>query len=282
MITSKSAKRIRNLVRAWRSRGHSVGFVPTMGNLHEGHLSLVRRSQGRCDRTVVSIFVNPAQFGPHEDFHSYPRTLSRDLRLCRELGVDACFTPSVAEMYDPEERTEIRTPALEQVLEGATRPTHFAGVLRVVLKLLHITEPDLMVLGQKDAQQALVLETMIRDLKLPVRVVRGKVVRERNGLAMSSRNAYLSPREREAAAALHRGLVYARREALAGEHRASQLRRIVLREIQRESLLRVDYVACVHAATLKPLKTARGPVLLPGAVYAGHTRLIDNEQFEVG
>lgn len=281
MITSKNGKRVRELVRAWRARGETVGFVPTMGNLHEGHLSLVRRARSRCDRTVVSIFVNPTQFGPQEDYRSYPRTLSRDLRLCREVGVECCFTPSEREMYAPGELTEVRIPELEGVLEGRTRPTHFTGVLRVVLKLLHIVEPDELILGQKDAQQALILETMVRDLKMGVRVVRGKIVREPGGLALSSRNAYLSDRQREAAGALYRGLRAARKAALSGERRASALRRIVTREIGREPLLRVDYVACVDAATLKPLRSVRGAVLLAAAVYAGTTRLIDNQQFTV-
>jgi pantoate--beta-alanine ligase len=281
MKTLKRGAMVRNLVREWRKNGETVAFVPTMGNLHRGHLSLVERAASSCDRVVVSIFVNPTQFGPQEDFKTYPRTLKKDLQDLASGRVDCCFTPSVSEIYQERHATQVRIPSMESTLEGTTRPTHFAGVLLVVLKLLHIAEPDLLMMGQKDAQQAVLIEAMIRDLNLPTRLLRGRIIREPNGLALSSRNANLSSAQSEAASALHRGLVKARRAAREGVTQAQKLKKIVAKEIQAEKELKLDYVACVNAQTLKPLSRIEGKVLLPGAVYAGNTRLIDNEQFVV-
>jgi pantoate--beta-alanine ligase len=272
---------VRRQVRAWRRGGERVVFVPTMGALHEGHLSLLRRARRLGDRVVLSIFVNPTQFGPTEDLKAYPRDLARDLKLARKEGVDLAFTPTTASMYRPGRRTEVRVTGLEGVLEGKTRPTHFAGVALVVLKLLHIVEPDVLVLGQKDAQQALVLETLVRDLDLPVRVARAPTVRERDGLALSSRNAYLSPAERAAAPALARALRLARESARTGERSAARILRLVRSEIAREPRLRLDYAEAVDARTLEPLKRLQGRVLLPAAVFVGRTRLIDNVEFTV-
>lgn len=276
MRVLKDPRNVRRQVRGWRKGGDSVAFVPTMGYLHEGHLSLIRKARNLADRVAVSIFVNPTQFGPREDFAAYPRDPARDLRLLRSSDVDLCFTPERGGMYRPDHRTEIHVTGLDRVLEGASRPTHFAGVALVVAKLLHLVEPDLLLLGQKDAQQAVILETMIRDLDLPVRVVRGPTIREKDGLALSSRNAYLSPRERAAAPVLWRALRRARDAVRQGERSAARVKRLIRREVAREPLVRLDYAAVVNARTLVELRRLQGRVLIPLAAYLGSTRLIDN------
>jgi pantoate--beta-alanine ligase len=272
---------VRRQLRSWRRRGRRVAFVPTMGYFHNGHLSLMRRAGRLCDKVVVSLFVNPTQFGPGEDFETYPRNVPRDLELARSERVDLCFLPTPERMYAPERRTEVHVSGLEHVLEGRTRPTHFGGVTLVMLKLLHIVEPDVLVLGQKDAQQAVILERMVRDLDLPVQVVRGPIVRERDGLAMSSRNVRLSPEERRAAPILWRALKEARALIRGGERRAEPVLRRVKTTIDQEPLARLDYVAVVDARTLAPLDSLRGRVLVPLAAYLGTTRLIDNLELRV-
>ena len=279
MRVLKSPATARRQVRAWRAAGERTAFVPTMGYFHEGHLSLMRRARRHGDHVVVSIFVNPSQFGPNEDFASYPRDTGRDLDLARAEGVDLCFVPDPDGIYRDGHRTEIHVTGLESRLEGVTRPTHFAGVALVVAKLLHIVEPDVLVLGQKDAQQAAVLETLVADLDLPVKVVRGPTVREPDGLAMSSRNVRLSPEERRAAAVLSRALFRARDAARNGERSAGRIRQIILREVGREPRARLDYTAVVDARTLDDLARLEGRVLIPIAAYVGAVRLIDNVEF---
>jgi pantoate--beta-alanine ligase len=252
-----------------------------MGFFHEGHLSLMRKARRLCDRVVVSIFVNPTQFAPHEDFKSYPHDLRRDLKCARELNVDLCFMPAENQMYSPDHRTEVHVTGLDRVLEGTTRPTHFAGVALVVAKLLHITEPDILVLGQKDAQQAVVLETLVRDLGFPVKVLRGPTVRERDGLAMSSRNTRLTEKQRRAAPVLWRALRKARDAARGGERSSARTRRLIRSEVAREPLVRLDYAAVVNARTLEEIPKLEGRVLIPIAAYLGRTRLIDNVEFSV-
>jgi pantoate--beta-alanine ligase len=251
-----------------------------MGYFHEGHLSLMRRARRRGDRVVVSIFVNPTQFAPTEDLAAYPRDIPRDLTLARGAGVDLCFVPAAERIYRSGRCTEVRVTGLESRLEGATRPTHFAGVALVVLKLLHLVEPDVMILGQKDAQQAVLLERMVEDLDLPVKVVRGATRRERDGLAMSSRNVYLSPEDRRAAPILHRALVLAQSAARGGERSAAKLLSLIRRELAAESRVRLDYAAVVDARTLEGLDRVEGRVLIPIAAYLGRTRLIDNVEFQ--
>lgn len=272
---------VRRTVTAWRKAGERVAFVPTMGYFHEGHLSLMRRARRFGDRVVVSIFVNPAQFGSGEDLDRYPRDLPRDLRLAREAGVDLCFVPAAGVLYPPGHATTIHVTGLEHRLEGRTRPTHFAGVALVVQKLLGIVAPDVLLLGQKDAQQAVILERMIKDLNVHVVVRRGPTVRERDGLAMSSRNTYLTPEERQAAPVLWRALRRARRAAAEGERSAARILSLVRREIAAEPRVRLDYAAVVDAATLEDLKRLRRRVLIPVAAYLGRTRLIDNVEFAV-
>ncbi len=271
---------LRRVVRGWRADGQRVAFVPTMGYFHEGHLSLMRRARRHGDRVLVSIFVNPTQFAPTEDLAAYPRDLPRDLTLARGVGVDLCFVPAAERIYRSGRCTEVRVTGLEGLLEGATRPTHFAGVTLVVLKLLHLVEPDVMILGQKDAQQAVILERMVEDLDLPVKVVRGATRRERDGLAMSSRNVYLSPEDRRAAPVLHRALVRAQRAARGGEHSAAKLLSLIRREVAVEPRVRLDYAAVVDARKLESLDRVEGRVLIPIAAYLGRTRLIDNVEFQ--
>jgi len=253
-----------------------------MGFLHEGHLSLVRRARRLGDRVVVSIFVNPAQFGPREDFRTYPRDTRRDLRLLRGEGVDLVFHPSTAAMYPPGHRTTIDVGELDSVLEGKSRPGHFRGVVLVVEKLLNIVEPDILVLGQKDAQQAVILERMVRDLDQPVRVVRGPTVREKDGLALSSRNTYLDPEQRRAAPVLYRALSRARAAVRNGERSAARLLRLIEREIAGEPLVGLDYAAVVDPVTLAPVRKVEGKVLIPLAAFLGRTRLIDNLEVTPG
>ena len=257
-----------------------VGLVPTMGYLHEGHLSLIRRAREECGSVVVSIFVNPLQFGPSEDLGRYPRDEERDLALARAEGVDAVFTPAPDEMYPEGFSTEVRVRGLEDVLEGAARPGHFAGVATVLAKLLNVTGPDRMYMGQKDAQQAVVVRRMIFDLGFPARLVVCPTVREEDGLALSSRNVYLSPGEREAALAIPRALFAAREEARetggTPTALAGTLREAAKRELAREAALEVEYVSADDADTLEAVTDESRAVLLSCAARIGATRLIDN------
>lgn len=261
---------------AFRRRGESVAFVPTMGALHEGHLSLVARARRSADRVVASIFVNPLQFGPHEDYRRYPRPVRRDRAKFAAAGVDLLWEPRVEDIYPPGDRTRVRVEGLTTVLEGASRPHHFDGVTTVVTRLLHAVQPDELWLGQKDAQQALVLERMVADLLVPVVVRRGPTVREPDGLALSSRNAYLDARERQHAVALSQGLSSARVLLERGERSAARLAAAIRREWAGYPLVREDYVAVVDAATLEPVRRVRERVLVAVAARVGPARLIDN------
>jgi pantoate--beta-alanine ligase len=276
----RTVAELRRAVAAWRRRGDTVGFVPTMGAIHDGHLSLVRRAAGAADRVVVSLFVNPLQFGPHEDYRRYPRPRARDRARLATVGVDLLWEPSVIDLYPPGERTRVRVVGLDQVLEGASRPGHFEGVVTVVLKLLNAVQPDDVWLGQKDAQQARLIEQMVQDLFVPVRVRRGPTVREADGMARSSRNAYLSPQERRSAVALWQGLEAARTALVRGERSAAALTRRVRSAWRRHPGVREDYVAVVDARTLAPVRTVRGRVLIAVAARVGPARLIDNFEWE--
>ena len=252
------------------------GFVPTMGYLHEGHLSLVRRARAENDRVAVSIFVNPTQFGPHEDYARYPRDLERDLRLLEPLGVDLVFVPSVEEMYPSGFQTWVIVEEVSRPLEGASRPGHFRGVATVVAKLFNILQTDRAYFGQKDAQQTVVIRRMVQDLNIPVEIVICPTVREPDGLAMSSRNTYLNPEERRAATVLFRALQAAKARYEAGERDAEGLREAMREVIRAEPLARIDYVSVADPETLQELERVEGPALLSLAVYIGTTRLIDN------
>jgi pantoate--beta-alanine ligase len=271
-------------VRRWRAAAAPpVGFVPTMGYLHEGHLSLVRRARTENTTVAVSIFVNPTQFGPHEDFQTYPRNLERDLALLKTAEAEAVFIPSVEEMYPPGACTVIDVEALSTMLEGASRPGHFRGVATVVCKLFHLMQPDRAYFGEKDYQQWQVIRQMVSDLRMPIEVSGCRTVRESDGLAMSSRNVYLSPAERQAAAILSRALFQAASLATDGERDAAHLTAVVHGMLAPQPLLRIDYVAVVHPQTLQPVATI-GPegAVVCLAVWIGRTRLIDNVRLGEG
>jgi pantoate--beta-alanine ligase len=259
----------------WRT-GAAIGLVPTMGALHEGHLSHVRRARARDEVVVASVFVNPTQFGPSEDLARYPRTPERDAALLEAEGVDVLFMPSAEEMYPPGFATRVEVGRIGEVLEGASRPGHFAGVATVVLKLFQLVRPTRAYFGQKDAQQLAVIRQMVRDLNLPVEIVAGPTIREPDGLAMSSRNAYLNPAERRAATVLCHALTAARDRYKAGERDAEVLRHVMHKTISEESLARLDYAEVVGADTMEPLTKAEAGALLVIAAQIGTTRLIDN------
>jgi len=260
--------------------GRRIGFVPTMGYLHEGHLSLVQRARPRVDFTVVSIFVNPAQFGPREDLARYPRDLARDESMCRSAGVDVIFCPDVADIYPDGYSTYVEEDALSRVLCGASRPGHFRGVTTVVARLFNIVQPDLAVFGKKDAQQLRVIRRMVRDLQIPVEVVAGPTTREADGLAMSSRNKFLDPQERAQAVCIFRGLQAAEKLHAEGERHASRLRDAVRHEINQAPLASVDYLEVVDDETLQPVTRLDRPALIAVAVFLGSTRLIDNLELD--
>lgn len=276
MIRVQGLAALRRVLAPWRARGESVAFVPTMGAIHAGHLSLVAQAGRTADHVVASIFVNPLQFGPHEDFRKYPRPIRRDRAAFAKAGVEVLWEPRIADVYPPGDRTRVHVSALTSVLEGASRPTHFDGVTTVVARLLGAVQPDVLWLGQKDAQQAIVIERMIADLLLPVRVRRGATVREPDGLALSSRNAYLDVHERQQAVALSQGLVAARELLRRGERSAARLVAAIRREWAGYPLVREDYVAVVDAATLEAVARVRGRVLVAVAARVGPARLIDN------
>jgi pantoate--beta-alanine ligase len=276
MLRTHRAATVRRTVGRWRRGGRRVAFVPTMGAIHAGHLSLVVRARREADRVVTSVFVNPLQFGPREDFRRYPRPQRRDRALLRAAGVDLLWEPRAGDVYPPGHRTRVRVTGMEAVLEGASRPGHFEGVATVVLKLLNVVSPDTLWLGQKDAQQARLIERMVEDLDLPVRVRRAPTVREPDGLALSSRNAYLAGEERRQAVALSRGLAAARARLRAGERSAARLRAEVRRVWRAFPLVREDYVAVVDADRLEPVARVRGRVLVAVAARVGRARLIDN------
>jgi pantoate--beta-alanine ligase len=267
---------LRRALARYRARGERIAFVPTMGALHAGHLSLMAQARRRADRVVVSIFVNPLQFGPHEDFKRYPRPAARDRALLTAAGVDLLWEPAVTDMYPPGDRTRVSVEGLSDVLEGASRPGHYTGVCTVVARLLGAVQPDHLWLGQKDAQQAVILERMAADLMMPVRIFRGATLREDDGLAMSSRNAYLSPAERQQAVALSQGLVAARVLLRAGERRAARLVAAIRREWAGYPLVHEDYIAVVDPETLAPLTTVGRAALIAVAAKVGPARLIDN------
>ena len=264
-------------IRALRQQSSgTIGFVPTMGYLHEGHLALVQRARTENSAVVVSIYVNPAQFGPREDLASYPRDLNRDLELLRRQGTDIVFVPSNDEMYPPEFGSWIDVEKVTERLEGASRPGHFRGVATIVAKLFNIVQPTRAYFGQKDAQQALVIKRMVADLNMGLEIVVIPTVRESDGLAMSSRNVYLSRRERQAATVLFKALTLARQLRRRGETEGEEIRRQMTALIEKEPVARIDYVSIADAETLEELTSVDRPALASLAVKIGKTRLIDN------
>jgi pantoate--beta-alanine ligase len=281
-VLVETAAAAREAAAGARRRGHSVGLVPTMGALHEGHASLIRAARRETGFVVVSIFVNPTQFGPNEDFHRYPRPLEHDLEACGREGADLVFHPAVEEMYPPGFRTFAEVTDLQDGLCGASRPGHFRGVVTVVLKLLHIVAPDVAYFGQKDAQQARIIRQMVRDLDMQVTVRVCPIIREPDGLALSSRNRYLDPEQRRQAVVLVKALEEARRRIESGECDAAAVRRGMAERIAGAPGAVLDYAAVVDADSLRPLERLAGEVLLAVAVTFGATRLIDNLKVTVG
>lgn len=272
----KTIPEMKAAISGHKSAGRTIGLVPTMGFLHEGHLSLVRAARKKADVTVVSIFVNPAQFGPKEDLKTYPRDLNRDSVMLEKEGVDYVFHPEAGEMYPQGYKTYVEVPDLQVKLCGRSRPGHFRGVCTVVLKLIQIVEPDFAFFGQKDALQAIILRKMAQDLNLDVQVEIMPIVREVDGLAMSSRNTYLSPEERAAAPVLARSLEEAKRQIDHGERRAGVILDGMKAMIGQEPLARIDYVEAVDMEDLDPVKKIVKGTLIALAVFIGPTRLIDN------
>lgn len=267
---------MRDAVRELTSAGKAVGLVPTMGALHEGHLSLVRRAKSECDVAVATIFVNPTQFAPHEDFSKYPRTLDADLQALASADCELAFVPGREEMYPPGASTFIEPPQVGQPLEGVCRPGHFRGVATVVLKLFNIIPADKAYFGQKDFQQALVIERMAADLNLPVQVVACPIVREPDGLAMSSRNRYLSPSERQQALALSRALNLVQERFSRGERDATLLKSQMQETLEAAGIERVDYATISNSQTLAEVTRIDAPAVALIAAFVGTTRLIDN------
>jgi pantoate--beta-alanine ligase len=268
-----SVAEVRGVRQQWRA---SIGLVPTMGFLHEGHLSLVRAARQQNDCVFVSIFVNPTQFGPNEDLSSYPRDMQRDLELLRAEGVDYVFAPSPEEMYPEGFGTSVDVGDVSLPLEGAARPGHFRGVATVVLKLLNIVQPTRAYFGRKDAQQLVVIRRLVRDLDLPVEVVAMPTIREPDGLALSSRNSYLDPAQRQAAVVLHAALELAQEMWTRGARDVAQFKKRITEVIEGEELAKLEYVSIADPQTLQELERIQGPALVSMAVRIGRTRLIDN------
>ena len=276
MKTITTVDEMRAACREAKRVGQRLGFVPTMGALHEGHLSLVRAARANCDVVSASIFVNPTQFGPNEDLAKYPRTFERDRELFEKAGVELLFAPTVEEMYPAGAVTWVTVEGLSEKLDGRSRPGHFRGVTTVVSKLFHIVEPDAAFFGQKDAAQVAIIRRMARDLKMPVEIAVGPIVREADGLAMSSRNAYLDAKQRKESLILHRSLLRVKRLADEGERKSSVLISAARQEFETEPGVRLDYFEIVNADTLDPVDDVSHGALVAVAAYVGTTRLIDN------
>ena len=266
---------VRNQVKEWRNQGNTIGLVPTMGYLHEGHASLIDEA-GENDKIVVSIFVNPMQFGPNEDLASYPRDLNHDAMLCEEHGVDLIFHPTPKEMYGDNFYSYVDMDVLTKELCGLSRPVHFRGVCTVVAKLFNIVTPDRAYFGQKDAQQLAIIKRMVKDLNMPLTVKGCPIIREADGLAKSSRNTYLTPEEREAALVLSRSIFIGKKLVDRGECDCSKVIAAITAEIEKEPLARIDYVKMVDLTTMQQIEKIENGVLTAIAVFIGKTRLIDN------
>ncbi|MBR4572971.1 MAG: pantoate--beta-alanine ligase [Prevotella sp.] len=276
MKVVKTVKEVREIVKEWRREGLTVGLVPTMGYLHEGHQSLISKSASQNDKTVVSVFVNPIQFGPTEDLATYPRDLNRDMQKVEEAGGDLIFNPEPSEMYPDHFTSFIDTTETTELLCAVTRPTHFRGVCTVVGKLFNIVAPDRAYFGQKDAQQLATIKRFARDLNFDIEIIPCPIIREDDGLAKSSRNTYLSPEERQAALILSQSLRKGKAAIEAGETDAQKVISIIRENLETEPLARIDYVEVVDFENIQRLTTIKGETLVAIAVYIGKTRLIDN------
>ena len=272
---------VRSTVKEWKAKGLKIGFVPTMGYLHEGHESLIRKASEENDRVVVSIFVNPIQFGPKEDLSTYPRDLERDSLVCDRSGADIIFHPKNEEMYFEDFSTFVDMNGLSVGLCGKSRPTHFRGVCTVVTKLFNIVAPDRAYFGEKDAQQLAIIKRMVRDLNIDVEVIGCPIIREEDGLAKSSRNTYLSVEERNAAIILNKSLTLAKEKIQDGERNSGAIIKLIEETINSEKLARVDYIEVVDSLSMKKVERIEKSVLVAIAVFIGKTRLIDNFTYEL-
>jgi len=281
MQLENSIKEVRKVIKEWKKEGLTVGFVPTMGYLHEGHESLIKKAVEENDRVIVSIFVNPIQFGPKEDLESYPRNLERDTELCLNAGADLIFNPDKEEMYFSDFCTIVNMNGLTENLCGKSRPIHFAGVCTVVSKLFNIVAPDRAYFGQKDAQQLAVIKRMVRDLSIDVEIVGCPIIREEDGLAKSSRNTYLSKEERIAATVLNKSLKLAKEALEKGEKSSDNIVNLIKNTIDIEKLAKVDYIQVVDALSMEDIQEIDSSILVAIAIYIGKTRLIDNFIFEI-
>lgn len=276
MQVVKTVKEVKKIVKEWKNEGKSVGFVPTMGYLHEGHGSLITKAKDDNDKVVVSIFVNPMQFGPSEDLASYPRDLEKDSAFCESLGADLIFNPEPEEMYTQNFSSYVDMSVLTEELCGLSRPVHFRGVCTVVTKLFNIVQPDRAYFGQKDAQQLAVIKHMVEDLNMNVEIIGCPIIREEDGLAKSSRNTYLSKEERKAALILSKTIFMGKKIVEDGETDAQKVVQAMKDNIMTEPMARIDYVKAVDGITMQQVTKIKSPCLVAIAVYIGETRLIDN------
>lgn len=274
-ITGEIAK-VKEQVKEWKKQGYTIGLVPTMGYLHEGHQSLIAKAVAENDKVVVSVFVNPIQFAPTEDLESYPRDIEKDMELCEKTGANLIFHPDPEEMYPQGFSTSIQMSNLTKELCGKTRPTHFGGVCTVVGKLFNIVSPDKAYFGEKDAQQLAIIRRMVKDLNFNLEIVGCPIIREADGLAKSSRNTYLSVEERKAALILSKSIALGKKMVENGERNSATIIDAMTKNIETEPLAKIDYVNVVNAENIEPIKTLSGSVLVAMAVYIGKTRLIDN------
>ncbi len=276
-----NVSKVREIVKGWKAEGLKVGLVPTMGYLHEGHESLIKRAVSENDRVVVSVFVNPTQFGPNEDLDKYPRDLERDSKLCENAGASLIFHPEIEDMYYKDASTFIEVEGPTTGLCGSSRPTHFRGVCTVVSKLFNIVPANRAYFGEKDAQQLAVIKRMVRDLNFDIEIVGCPIVREEDGLAKSSRNTYLSVEERKAALVLNKSLSMAKNIMDAGERNADNIKKLIKENIENEELSKIDYIEVVSSNTLESVHEIEEDVLVALAVYFGKTRLIDNFTYHI-
>lgn len=280
MILVEEKNKTREIIKEWKSKGYSIGFIPTMGYLHRGHLSLMEKARRENDKLVVSIFVNPIQFGPNEDYDKYPRDMAGDIEMCKSVNVDLIFAPSVSDMYKTSNQVYVDVEKLGDVLCGAKREGHFRGVCTVVAKLFNIISPDKAYFGEKDYQQLVIIKKMVDDLDFDLEIIPCAIVREEDGLAISSRNSYLSREERKAALILSESLSRARQAMIGGERDVSIIKNIITNELSQEPLAVIDYVELVDAIELRPVARVSERILVAVAVFIGKTRLIDNFIFE--
>ncbi|NFB56796.1 pantoate--beta-alanine ligase [Clostridium botulinum] len=274
-------KDVRLIIKKWKDENLSIGYVPTMGYLHEGHASLIKKAREENDKVIVSIFVNPIQFGPKEDYSTYPRDLVKDSSLCEKFGVDLIFNPETSEMYPNKIYSHINVDILTENLCGEKRPGHFQGVCTVLTKFFNILNPTKAYFGEKDAQQLTVVRKMVEDLNFPIEIIGCPIIREDDGLAKSSRNAYLNKQERKSALILNKSLKEALNALESGEKNSNNIKDIIVSKLNKEPLAKIDYVSIVDSITLQSVEKIQSPILVAIAVYIGKTRLIDNFTFKL-